>query len=65
MSNALIELDKKITDQKNTLQNCKLFVKTVEVSPLNVLLKMELEENNEINTSQMTKNTSVYVTRKW
>ena len=33
--------------------------KNVELSPSNVLLKIEPENNDEINTSQITKNTSV------
>ena len=51
---------KKITELKNTLQTCKLLKKIVRLSPSNVLLKIELGNNDEINTSQITKkNTSV------
>ena len=45
------QIEKKITELKNTLQNCKL--------PKNLLLKIELENNDEINASQITKTTSV------
>ena len=53
ISNALIKL-KKNTELKNALENCKL-LKIVELSPSNVLLKIELENNDEIKISQITK----------
>ena len=48
-------MEKKITELKNTLQNCILLKKIVELSPSNVLLRIDLENNNEINSSQITK----------
>ena len=41
------------------MQNCKFFIKIVELSFSNVLLKIGLESNDEINTSQVTKKISV------
>ena len=45
------QIKKKSTESRNTMQNCKLFKKLLNYLTEIVLLKIELENNNEINTA--------------